>query len=244
MISKMRINWCGWLAKSFDCLQLTQSMMFAGSASSRESEHPMISKCGVYLTRAEPKPFIEGSTNERQMQLMTVDGVTYKTIVRCWFTRCFYDQPRPSLKPRQSTGNGPYIDVRVMVAKIKNPDLNDDDHWRDLNINFSALDDGTRLTLFKFYFNRFGSQGANLTRMSMQNEFSMDLFAISVYSMIALVNLRHRLFHGRWRSKLARSKNEMSLALVLLATPTSNLTSVAREHFRLRSTDDWYAHLN
>ena len=158
---------------------------------------------------------------------MTVDGVTYKTIVRCWFTRCFYDQPRPSLKPRQSTGNGPYIDVRVMVAKIKNPDLNDDDHWRDLNINFSALDDGTRLTLFKFYFNRFGSQGANLTRMSMQDEVSMDLLAISVYSRIALVNLRHRLFHGRWRSKLAQSKNKMSLALVLLATPTSNLTSAS-----------------
>ena len=84
-----------------------------------------------------------------------------------------------------------------MVAKIKNPDLNDDDHWRDLNINFSVLDDGTRLTLFKFYFNRFGSQGANLTRMSMQDEVSMDLLAISVYSRIALVNLRHRLFHGR-----------------------------------------------
>ena len=215
-----------WLAaKSFDCLHLIQSMISAGSASPRESEHPMISKCGVYFSRAEAKPFIEGSTtNERQMQLMTVDGVTYKTIVRCWFTRCFYDQPRPSLKPRQSTGNGPYIDVRVMVAKIKNPDLNDDDHWRDLNINFSALDDGTRLTLFKFYFNRFGSQGANLTRMSMQDEVSMDLLAISVYSRIALVNRRHRLFHGRWRSKLAQSKNKMSLALVLLATPTSNLT--------------------
>ncbi len=79
-----------------------------------------------------------------------------------------------------------------MTANFKKPDLIDDDHWRD-----STLDDGTRLTLFTFYFKRFGSQGANLTRMSMQDEVSMDLLAISVYSRIALVNLRHRLFHGR-----------------------------------------------
>jgi hypothetical protein len=79
-----------------------------------------------------------------------------------------------------------------MTANFKKPDLIDDDHWLD-----SILNDGTRLTLFTFYFNRFGSQGANLTRMSMQDEVSMDLLAISVYSRIALVNLRHRLFHGR-----------------------------------------------
>ena len=217
-------------------------MISAGSASPRESEHPMISKCGVYFSRAEAKPFIEGSTNERQMQLMTVDGVTYKTIVYCCFTRCFYHQPRPSLKPRQSTGNGPSIDVRVMVAKVKNPDLNDDDHWRDLNVNCSVLDDGTQLTLFKFFFDGFGSQQCQLDTdehaerilRGLVRYFSV-LYDCPGFPMPSTLS---------WTlTTKAGSVEKRNESLLLEYARNASIKPHVKRAFQLRSPDGWYARL-